>query len=79
MDFATPTNWSCDVADSEKRVQASREGLTSLTVWLDPNIRKALKQAALDHDVTVQDLVAAGLREVLDSPAKFVKRIKQGR
>ena len=78
MDDATLTDRNCKMA-SEKKVQASREGLASLTVWIDPEVRKGLKKAAVEYEVTVQELIEAMIVDALPNSGRIARKIKQQR
>ena len=43
--------------------QPSREGLVAMTLWVRPEVVKAVKQIALETDTTVKDL----MNEQIDS------------
>lgn len=60
-----------DMAD-EPYKQPSREGKKALTVYVDEELRHAVKQLALDRRTTVQEL----LEETLQHLVKGTKRSK---
>lgn len=65
------------MADDKKWEQKSREGLVSFMIWIEPELRKAIKQAALDEDVTVQDLAKQMLIDGVAHASKFAKKVKR--
>jgi predicted transcriptional regulator len=56
---------------AEKPAQPpSREGLTSFTFWVKPEIRTEVKRLALDLDRTVGDLMDEAVADVLQKYKK---------
>lgn len=46
-------------------VPPSREGLTSFTFWIKPEVRTEVKRLALDLDRTVGDLMDEAVTDIL--------------
>lgn len=57
------TEWSTDMAKAP--VPPSREGLTSFTFWIKPQVRTDVKRLALDLDRTVGDLMEEAVDDLL--------------
>jgi hypothetical protein len=54
--------------------QPSREGRVSILVWMDEEVRTALKIAALEKGVTVQDVMETAAKNYA---ADTLKRLKK--
>lgn len=65
-----PAPISVPVAPSGRQVQRSRVGKVSIGAWVDPAVRKQLKQLALDLDKDQDDLIAEGLNLVFERYGK---------
>jgi len=50
---------------SEAYIAPSREGKVNLAIWTDAELRKAVRQAALDLDIGMAEFVETAIREKL--------------
>jgi hypothetical protein len=49
----------------EAYIAPSREGKVNLAIWTDAELRKAVRQAALDMDIGIAEFVETAIREKL--------------
>lgn len=57
-----------NISDSTR--PPSRQGKKNLSVWVDPDVIKQIKQISIDHDKTAQDLQCEALNSLF---AKYHK------
>jgi hypothetical protein len=58
---------------AKKPIRVRKDGRRQLLVYLEPELIKTLKKAAVDHDVNVYDIVDEATREWLGRHTKKSK------